>query len=75
MAFVSIQNWTFIVKAFSFGFGVFVLFSLAQRKGSIEVGSFFFVNGLQGESISLTLAKVMILILLHYIMNYYDNKV
>ena len=74
MTSVLVEDGTFIARTIGFVFFVFELFGSTHSERSIEMMSFFFVKGSECKRVELAFGKLMILIVLHFINNYYETK-
>jgi uncharacterized membrane protein len=73
MAAIFIEESSLVVSAFVVIFLVFCLLGLAHSHGGIQIGPVFFVEGSQRKAVRLTFGSTLILIVLHFINNYYES--
>lgn len=74
MTTILVEHWSFKVRTFCSVFFVFRCLAPTHRQSSIQIRSPLFVKGFECKTMGLTFKNLMILIVLHFINNYYENK-
>jgi hypothetical protein len=74
VAAISVQERSLELRALMFFIFIFKGFAFAHGKSGIEIGSAFLVVSLERELMGLAFRNRRIRIVLHFIINYYENK-
>jgi len=72
VAAILVEDWTFVVRTLVLIFLVLVLFAPTHSNAGIQIDPTLFVQRFQRKTMHLTFRKCMILIVRHFINNYYE---